>query len=246
MQNRIFSVDSAKAIKAQSFGYLNAIHYMAPASMAGVGNLCPKATASCQALCLGWYSGQASMVAHDSDLNSVRKSRIDKARRFMRDRAAYMRDVVRSIELAQGKARRMGLKLCVRMNGSTDIAWEGIACTRGDTRFPNLMLAFPDVQFVDYTKIAARLARALPDNYSLTLSRTEANDGDVVRIVTSGLGNAAVVFDSVPAQWQGLPVIDGDKHDLRHLDPQGVIVGLTPKGAKARRDASGFVVRNAA
>lgn len=245
MQNRIFSFDSAKAIKAQGFGYLNAIHYMAPADIAGVGNLCPKATQSCKALCLGWFSGQAGMVSHDAALNSVRQSRIDKARRFMKDRAAYMRDVVRSIELGEAKARRMGLRLAVRMNGSTDIAFEGIACERDGKRFPNLMLAFPDIQFIDYTKIASRLQRQLPANYNLTLSRTEKNDNDVVRIVASGLGNAAVVFETVPAQWQGLPVIDGDKHDLRHLDPKGVIVGLTPKGAKARRDVSGFVVRAA-
>lgn len=246
MQNRIFSLDSAKAVKAQGYGWLNAIHYMAPADLAGVGNLCPNATDSCKALCLGWHSGHAGMVAHDAALNSVRQSRIDKARRFMRDRSAYMGDVVRSIEAAQRQAQRMGLKLCVRMNGSTDIAWEGIACVRDGVRFPNLMLAFPELQFVDYTKVASRLSRPLPHNYSLTLSRTERNDSDVVRIVTAGLGNAAVVFETVPTQWQGLPVIDGDAHDLRHLDPKGVIVGLTPKGRKAKRDVSGFVVRNAA
>ena len=41
MQNRIYSMDNSKAIKAQGFGWLNAIHYMAPADLAGVGNLCP-------------------------------------------------------------------------------------------------------------------------------------------------------------------------------------------------------------
>lgn len=39
------------------------------------------------------------------------------------------------------------------------------------------------------------------------------------------------------------PTIDGDKHDLRHLDGRGVIVWLSPKGAVAKRDSSGFVVR---
>lgn len=242
MQNRIFSFDSAKAIKAQGYGYLNAIHYMAPASLAGVGNLCPDATESCKALCLGWNSGQAGMVANDADMNSVRQSRIDKARRFMRDRQAYMRDVVRSIELGILKAHKLGLLLCVRMNGSTDIAWEGIACVRNGVTYRNLMLAFPDIQFVDYTKSARRLERALPANYHLTLSRHERNDDDVVRIVSSGAGNAAVVFQTLPTTWQGLSVIDGDKHDLRHLDPRGVIVGLTPKGRKAKADKTGFVI----
>lgn len=39
MQNRIFSTDSAKAIKAQGFGYLNAIHYLAPSDLSGVNLL---------------------------------------------------------------------------------------------------------------------------------------------------------------------------------------------------------------
>ena len=35
MQNRIFSFDdNAKAAKAAAFGYLNAIHYLAPADVA--------------------------------------------------------------------------------------------------------------------------------------------------------------------------------------------------------------------
>jgi hypothetical protein len=39
----------------------------------------------------------------------------------------------------------------------------------------------------------------------------------------------------------GLPVVDGDDTDIRHLDPQGAIVALYAKG-KAKQDVSGFVV----
>jgi hypothetical protein len=38
----------------------------------------------------------------------------------------------------------------------------------------------------------------------------------------------------------GREVINGDKHDLRHLDPKKVIVGLIAKG-KAKKDFNGFV-----
>jgi hypothetical protein len=38
----------------------------------------------------------------------------------------------------------------------------------------------------------------------------------------------------------GTVIVDGDRHDLRFLDPQGVIVGLKAKGF-ARVDRSGFV-----
>jgi hypothetical protein len=53
------------------------------------------------------------------------------------------------------------------------------------------------------------------------------------------------VFAGVfPAEYLGFPVINGDEHDLRHLDGRGVVVALSPKGRKAKADNSGFVVRS--
>ena len=256
MKNRIFSTDSPKAIKASAFGYLNAIHYMAPADLSGV-NLCPHASAGCKALCLGWTAGQAGIV---SDLasrrpqgNATRQSRLDKARRFMRDRAGYMRDVVKSIEQAQAKAKRLGKKLCVRMNGSSDIAWEGISCERWVDGVPGLyrsvFAAFPDVEFVDYTKNPRRFERALPANYHLTFSRSESNEADAERLLARGINVAVVFANGLRPWWHGYRVINGDIHDLRHLDPKapiggkGYVIGLSPKGRKAKKDMSGFVVR---
>jgi hypothetical protein len=45
----------------------------------------------------------------------------------------------------------------------------------------------------------------------------------------------------LPETYLGRPVIDGDEHDLRFLDPSGVVVGLRAKG-KARKQRGGFVV----
>ena len=245
MKNRIFSVDNPKAAKAQAYGYLNAIHYMAPHKLAGVGNLCPDASAGCKALCLGEHSGAAIYYP------SVIQSRIAKARRFMKDRAAYMRDMTSAIRAAYRKSQRDGFNLCVRPNGSTDIAWEGVKGGDG----LSLVAAFPDIQFTDYTKSFKRaLAHArgqFPDNYHLTFSHSETNEPQCLEILRAG-GNVAVVFAShigqavygLPLTWNGFPVINGDLHDLRHLDPKGVVVGLSPKGPKAKRDMSGFVVRN--
>jgi len=206
MQNRIFSIDSPKAIKSLKFGWLNAIHYMAPHDIAGVGNLCPKATEGCKALCLGLWSGQAGMVSRNSNAdqgNAVRASRKAKARRFMRERPQYMADIVRSIELAERKAARLGYPLCVRMNGSTDIAFEGIGCERKGQRYRSLMHAFPHLAFIDYTKVASRLKRSLPANYHLTLSRSEINEGECIEALQQG-HNVAVVFKGArPATWQG-------------------------------------------
>jgi hypothetical protein len=237
MKNRIFSIDNPKAIKAQAYGWLNAIHYMAPARLAGVGNLCGDASLGCIELCLGEHSGAAVYYP------SVMQSRIAKARRFMKQRKAYLSDINRAIHSAYIKAHKANLALCVRPNGSTDIAWESIKDESGYS----IIDRHWDIQFTDYTKSFKRaLAHAkgkFPRNYHLTFSRSETNDSQCLEILQAG-GNVAVVFaGSRPSHWQGFPVIDGDAHDLRHLDGKGVVVGLTPKGHKAKRDTSGFVVR---
>lgn len=235
MKNRIFSSDNPKAIKARQYGYMNAIHYMAPASLAGVGNLCPSASQGCIDLCLGQHSGAATYYP------SVIQSRIAKARRFMKERHAYLSDMARAIQSEIRKAKRNGLRLCVRPNGSTDIAFEAIRDKDGKT----LIERFPDIQFTDYTKSVKRAlafaAGKMPANYSLTFSRSETNETDCIRVLQAG-GNVAVVFRNKPDNWHGFSVIDGDEHDLRHLDPRGVVVALSPKGAKARKDKSGFVL----
>jgi hypothetical protein len=232
------SIDNPKASKATSYGYLNAILYMAPSDSAGVGNLCPHSGA-CAELCLGEHSGQASMRREGED-NSVTLARKARARAYMNDRQTFLHYVVLDIARLRKLAHGMGLKLCYRFNGSTDVAVP-----------PTLMRQFPDVTFIDYTKnpnrMAAYLTGKLPTNYFLTFSRDTHNERLAERFLAQG-GNVAVVFDKRPASWRGYPVIDGDRHDIRspEMDGRGVVIGLTPKGAKAKRDVSGFIVRAAA
>ena len=55
-------------------------------------------------------------------------------------------------------------------------------------------------------------------------------------------GNVAVVFrGSLPAEYMGKKVVNGDESDLRFLDEKNVVVGLVEKG-QAKKDESGFVV----
>jgi hypothetical protein len=257
---QFFSVDSNKAIKAQEYGWLNAINYMAPARSGGVGNLCGNESAACALLCLGIESGQAAMVSKVSGTNAVRESRKRKARYFMKERAAYMTEMFHHIARNVAKARRLNMRLAVRPNGSTDLAYEGLrffvspelaavlSAVSGLTVTSGLhtvFSAFPTVQFVDYTKNPKRFDRQLPANYHLTFSRSETNEDVALALLARGV-NVAVVFAQVPAEWRGFKVIDGDKHDLRHLDPRGergFVIGLLPKGNKCKRDTSGFVVR---
>ena len=258
---RFFSTDSAKAVKAQGYGWLNAINYMAPARAAGVGNLCSHASPGCIALCLGLWSGQAAMVSRDTGTNSVRDSRERKARYFMKYRNAYMCEMALHVATQFAYARKKKLRLAVRPNGSTDVAYEGIrfdvdtvlakkiARKTGQKIVAGrytLFELFPFVQFVDYTKNPGRFKRPLPSNYSLTFSRSESNETQALELLAAGVNVSVVSSLPMPDHWHGFPVIDGDQHDLRHLDPRGVAVWLTPKGNKAKKDTSGFVVRSLA
>ena len=232
--SRFFSTDSAKAIKADKFGYLNGINYMAPHDTGGAGNLCPHSTAGCRALCLGMYSGQAAMVTDlETGTNATRESRMRKAQYFMNDRKAFLAEMTWHIQDLAKKAKRKGKTLAIRPNGSTDI------------NFSHIARSFPDTQFIDYTKSLQRvLDKTRPANYHLTFSLSETNKAEALQALAAGFNVATVFGNGQPKRYLGHDVIDGTLHDLRHLDPSPCIVGLDPKGAKAKADQSGFVVRN--
>jgi hypothetical protein len=267
--SQFFSVDSAKAIKALEYGWLNAINYCAPAATGGFGNLCPRATPGCMALCLGEHSGQAAMVSLRTGTNAVRESRKRKAKYFFQNLNGFMCEAAAHIARKYRKATRENMLLCVRMNGSTDSPYERIRFfvsremlealanimfadnaemhawyLSGQEGYHTIYSLFPHIQFTDYTKIAKRFDSALPANLDLTFSRSESNEAECFDLLRRGVNVAVVFHKALPASWRGFEVIDGDKHDLRHLDKKGgVVVGLLPKGNKAKKDRSGFVVR---
>ena len=159
---------------------------------------------------------------------------------FLQYRDEFMALLVRDIERLQRKASRENMVLAVRLNGTSDVQWE-LEWVDGW----NLMGIFPDVQFYDYTKIPGRKP---PVNYHLTFSYSGVAGFE--RVVAKQLRhepntNVAVVFSgSLPDNWLGRTVVNGDASDVRYQDPAGVIVGLTAKG-KAKNDTSGFVVAGA-
>jgi hypothetical protein len=138
----------------------------------------------------------------------------------------------KDIEKLKRRAEKLGLKPCLRLNGTSDIPKLALKVARD----------FPELQTYDYTKIFKTLTADLPTNYHLTFSRTENNAGEWIEAMEKGF-NVAVVFEKeLPTKWFDREVINGDVHDLRFLDKQGAIVGLTAKG-KAKKDRTGFVVR---
>lgn len=238
--NLIACGNNAKTIKGDGSEYLTAIMYLTPYKSAGI-NVCSMAIlAACLGPCLN-SAGRGQM-------SSVQKGRARKTQWFADDRFGFMGQLVKDCESFAKHCLKSDVTPCVRLNGTSDIRWELIPVYRNGTRFPNIFAAFQDIQFYDYTKIANRKVSHIP-NYNLTWSYSGANPDYAAMSKTAkekGL-NIAVVFrdKAIPNTFLELPVINGDKDDLRFLDPKGVVVGLYAKG-KAKKDDSGFVVDMAA
>jgi hypothetical protein len=222
---------NAKTIKSdKKTEYLTLIMYMAPSTQAGKKyNTCPMASKGCSDACL--------FTAGYGQQESVKNARILRTKFWFEHRNEFKICLFSELLNHRNRCKRQGKKPAVRLNGTSDIVWE--------KQFPELFEYFNDFAFYDYTKFWQRLMNEykLPKNYHLTLSKSESNDDEIKKVLKSNKNaNIAVVFDEVPEKWNGRKVIIGDEHDLRILDPKGVIVGLKEKG-DAKDDNSGFVVR---
>tara|TARA_R100000030_G_C3252924_1_gene123453 strand:- start:1545 stop:2249 length:705 start_codon:yes stop_codon:yes gene_type:complete len=223
--------NNAKTIKGDGSEYMTAIKYMKPFKTMFKGkvhNICAMAeTAKCHEGCL--------VSAGRGQMSSVQRGRERKTLWYLSDRVGFMDALHNDISTFRRRQVKNDISPCVRLNGTSDIMYEK----------SGIMDYFFDVQFYDYTKIVKRAYADLPPNYHLTLSYSEADEEyaeEVLMAVADTGVNAAVVFrDRLPDTFKGFRVIDGDKDDLRFLDPKGVVVGLKAKG-KAKQDTSGFVI----
>ena len=232
----LLSVSSdAKTIKGETLGFLTGILYLAPATTTKWNTCSMAKTAKCDVACL-YKAGRGAM-------NSVQTARINKTIWFFTERNTFMQQLVVDIAKIIKKAKKKGLQPLVRLNGTSDIRWETIGFTDPDgIEYVNIFAAFPEVTFYDYTKDVNR--KDLPANYDLTFSYSGV--AEFQPFVQKALLNnmrMAVVFrkeQDIPQSFMGIPVVSGDKSDVRHLDDK-VIVGLYAKG-KAKLDTTGFVV----
>jgi hypothetical protein len=238
---KLLSTGNPKVLKGQSQGYNTYILHLAPSTLSGK-NTCPKATAGCIAACLN-TAGRGGMFKKGETTNAIQQARIRKTNLFFQDRDAFMALLVKDITLAIKQSKKLNLIPVVRLNGTSDIAFEKYGFTDNGVYYENIFARFPEIQFYDYTKILGRKVNSIA-NYHLTFSAADGNDADVYRAIQEGY-NIATVFGikktlPMPETYNGLPVFNGDESDLRFLDPKGVVVGLYAKG-KAKKDTSGFV-----
>lgn len=193
----------------------------------GGTTLCAFSTDECRAACLT-FSGQVT----NHDYNTMVKQGTTLA--LLRHPAAFVRVLV---EACRNHFQCSGSYFpYVRLNVLSDIPWELFT--------PWLFKMFPGRNykgrkhaFYDYTKIPGRVT---PENYDLTFSYASTDPvphAAAMREVAHGR-RLAVVFllpgkhrknKPLPREWFGLPVVDGDEHDVRPREPGGVIVGLRYK-----------------
>ena len=232
----LLTTSNPKTQKGVKYGWLSAIMHLSPSTSAGMGNMCPDASPECIRFCLN-KAGRGGIFKKGEKTNAVQEARKERTRQFVSD-PQFFYNLDNEISRHANKASRLGLKPCVRLNGTSDIDWIKATAFAG-----SLFDRWRNVQFYDYTKSFPRMVDFLtekhyPKNYHLTFSRSELNDAECDTVLRHG-GNVAVVFDTVPDSFRGRPVCNGDDSDLRFLDPKGVWVGLKAKG-KLLRSASPF------
>ena len=221
---------NAKTIKGDGSEYLTAILYMAPSKLVEGVNMCPMAViAGCETACL-YSAGRGAF-------NSVQQARIRKTMLYRDNRSGFYDTLRKDLSKFQDYCVKKDITPVVRLNGTSD------------RDFMDIMREYPLIQFYDYTKVLNRVYKDIPDNYHITLSYSEASPEyaqSVIDTAKTAKVNMAVVFRSaqdIPKTFKGMPVVDGDKDDLRFLDPkdQSYVVALYAKGS-AKKDDSGFVI----
>jgi hypothetical protein len=237
---KLLTTNNFKTLKGEKMGYRTYILYLAPATENSKGiNLCPNASPGCATACL-FTSGFGGMY------EKVKHGRMNKTEWFLHNRKSFLEKL--DSELTAIEKRHANIdKVCVRLNGTSDIRYEKFTIRDGK----NIFELHPDIQFYDYTKNPLRFEIELPTNYHLTFSRSEENEAICLDILSRGF-NVAMVFNKLPTTYKGFTVINGDENDLRFKDGKGVIVGLKYKystgkgGEHVNADAfeSGFVIMN--
>ena len=235
----------AKALELFGAEIITAGLSLAPHRFGGIEghNSCDGATPGCIIVCNLWFSGRTVT-------EPVRNAAIRRTRELVENPTSFYERLERDLDRIERRASEEGKTPYVRLNVASDLDW--LAVIRNH----------PAIRFYDYSKVKTRCDRMahgkLPDNYWVTPSFNERMHLNTVRAYLRAGLNVSVVFDTeyvpqhgrigeLPTTWRGMPVVDGDKHDLRHPDYDGTgnIVGLRFKGSRKLMQASidrGFVV----
>ena len=186
--------------------------------------------------------------------SNVRDARTKKLELFVNDQATFMKMLSNEcLKIVKNRVIKLKKKVRIRLNTISDIDYLSILCVRDGITYKNIFMAYPELNFYDYTKIASRFGKKLPSNYHLTMSDSrEPKAQKQIDYALKRGGNVATVFfvkkgEPLPTIHRGRKVIDGDIDDNRIEDDKNIVVGLRLKGNEAIKniDRSNFVYTQA-
>ena len=204
--------------------------YLASSDASNI-NVCPKSKMCRESCLVGSGYAKIDALSHN---NKVLNARIIKTRLFFANRNLFMTLMIKEINRAINKAKRLGMEFSVRLNCTSDIN-PTVFVHEGK----NILELYPNVSFYDYTKVKShwKTAEKYP-NYYITFSRdgSKENEEECLEWLRRG-NNVAVVFgvtktSELPKKWKGYDVLVGDDYDYRvwdKLQDGKQIVGLIYK-----------------
>ena len=213
--------------------------------VASTGRSCPwakKENLEC------FTSGACLVGSGNGRFDPVMASRTDRLAVWLNDRALFMELLDRDLRIHHATSLALGLVPVVRIDTFSSLwLWNR----------PQFRQWFKDwiaagVIFYDYAKAPLHIikkAQAEIQGLDLTVSWHEKmHHLDVLDVLK--WSRLAVPFDCprgkpLPKSWRGIPVVDGDRHDLRFIEKTGIIVGLRSKvtsGGKLNvKNTTGFI-----
>lgn len=198
---------SQKILKGEKQNFDTLVLYLSASKNAGV-DLCKFASTGCRLACLV-ASGHA-LIESRAGKNTIAISRIVKTWLTV-----YRRDIADTvlcaeIESARKRAEKRGRKFSVRINGTSDLP------------FYDVINAFPDVQFYDYTKDPERVE--LP-NYHLTFSYADTSKARIKHYKQALKRGQSIAFPVIASDFEEACAMRDcysmDETDLRFLDTDG-------------------------
>ena len=230
-KGHLIGIQNAKTQAGEALGFLTGVMYLAPHALSGF-NVCASSSPDCRRDCL-YSSGRGK-------LPTTKDARLTRTRLYFEAREAFMQKLIYEIAALMALAFANGLRLAIRLNGTSDILWERVTAAHTAARHTSIMQEFPLVQFYDYTKHEKR--RAIPGNYHLTFSAQSHTLEKAFAFIAEGRAVCAVVSEATHARLlegatrsqSNMRFHDAASHDARFLDPPNSVGLLVPKGTLRR------------
>jgi hypothetical protein len=127
-----------------------------------------------------------------------------------------------------------GKEVLFRLNGTSDLDFLYMLKKYADFDF---MLTPSNVFFYDYTKIFGKIKKYAhcSEKYKQTFSFSGSNTEECLEALKLGNNVAMVYKGTMPKEWNGFEVVDGDASDEEMYKYRGKVLGLKLKGNKQKK-----------